>query len=809
MPSKNALAENDILDRGWSHGLDSATHDFFLLYGRLNDTLAVLERHVTASSDPLADPVAVERLETIRAAYEKLEGHKRYIDCQQFCPPYEKDVPLFDKELVQLHEESHPALKRLYANADREKEKDISQAVAAQQELYQSDYGNFRVVLDSHEELQRELKQAKTLLAEIKENEARYGTALLQEIKNYSVLRSAIMELVKTEYDYIKQCHEGINVAVFEQIVAKYFSHYAGKSPAEEDREKILKHYVKLGGHIDVIDHYKEIRHGLPLAFAEIVQFSRDLFFGLDILNRLFSDKMITNVTGPITNILKTYDDLGTFIEEIKALDNEKKFLDPKEKVVLATVGQFLIAPVQRQPRYNLLAQDIEKHFEKVSAGYIQGDGEKQGYYENTMVNMKHKGEQAPTLLNKNQEIIERDKATVASYNEQLKSWNPDESLLMSTLNVPMPMDDHPPVNDLDGILTNNSSDKIGVRQNSSPGLNSVPSANGKDSRDALASPRGGLNEMNEGPRGSLLANRSEKPHESPILDNTTDGHNGMAASDPGSQEQPSPASSYYEQRTAKAAEQVQEQKAKAISRAHIFYYAQINNILQIKASRKQAYDQRGRFFRYWKGHSHHQEQEALRYLLDIVILSHKTFEEAYPMPDNFYDTLEAYEAELGQEKRKAKAAYETLEKQWLFNPFKRYERSQRKKALDAISQKLSSFQSARAELRKTSSPLREAEAQTQFLIDLYKGKRDRIEGTDYTSLRASNIYEDCVASSKKLWFFQRFFQAEENCKVEILLHKTRSRSKAFRKAVDSLLAGETESKAVSPQLWSDMQLGH
>ena len=555
-----------------------------------------------------------------------------------------------------------------------------------------------------------------------KNNAEQYGESLRKDILDHEQYRQLVMELISTEYGYSHQCHQAIDGNLFLTVAKKYVEALNNKGAtgdAAKAAAAILKNSTQ---YLAAINAYQNIQHVLPVSLSEMVHFSQDIQYGLNFMERAYSQTLLNNLSGPLVPILKRYASLSGWIAEVVLMHSDKNSslsLDDNEKAMLSVMSQFLIAPIQRQMRYKALADDLRKRTEKV----IDINENAQLILTNMQEVANRAAEEANNIEDQNKKLEE--------IRENFAQQNVSSSMLQSVFD---------------------------------------PSAIGQSQKKEE------VPTVNEPTVAALINNR-------PALNMDDD----VSFADP---------------RVRLGNGVIQDTKAKNAKMAHIFYYIEIYKILDTKEKRNEAYHSRNVFSRWWNKKNHHREQEALQHLLDIVKLAHENFISAYEVSNDFNESFDGEVKKLQRNRDDAEKALKKYQKQWLFNPFKRYKRSQLKKAWDAATEKYALASAAYGKFQEDNSPLKTPVEDNAPMRALYQIKKEAIKGQDYTTLRASNFYKDCVATSKRLWFFQR---AKKKIHAkEVLLHKMRSKSKTFRKAVDSLMAGENSGNNVNLFLWSN-----
>lgn len=321
------LSAHQDIQKGWSHGLDVRLHQFFINYGAMQDTLRVLEKYnLLDEKNELAQIVT-----TLEQALFEFKNNNNSISFKGIN----------------------------FRNLD-----DVTNELASNNvedvQLPAYDYGNFELSID----LEVIMNDGLALVNAFKNN-TDFGSAI-KDALNY---RQIIMELIKTEYDFIHQCHELIDVDVFIDAVEQYqrFKNVSEKVLDVEGAYKFLQS----------ANQYKQLQHVLPVALLEMLSFARDPAYGKVFIERAYSKTMIDNVQGPaMAEILKRYLPLSKLISDILSLhkDQENDFDLGEKAFPLSQISLYAVAPVQRQPRYKMLADEIQKNFLKVSIFFTEDE---------------------------------------------------------------------------------------------------------------------------------------------------------------------------------------------------------------------------------------------------------------------------------------------------------------------------------------------------------------------------------------------------------------------------------------------------
>lgn len=168
--------------KGWSFGLDSNMHSFFINYGLMRDALSVLSNYPSEFQE--------ER--------KSLKADVAYIDMHVI--PLRKSDKYWT---ITLGGDQNYITRRLIDGK-------LTLEFIKLNEIAAYDYGNF----ESSDFLPALTEQGMRIVETLK-NDEKIGN----EIKAYEAYRKVIMELIKAEYDYIEQCHQAVDIIEYTQDI--------------------------------------------------------------------------------------------------------------------------------------------------------------------------------------------------------------------------------------------------------------------------------------------------------------------------------------------------------------------------------------------------------------------------------------------------------------------------------------------------------------------------------------------------------------------------------------------------------------
>lgn len=296
-------------EKGWSYGVDQNLHDFFVNYGVILDTIKILEK--AGFND--------EKM--------MLETHVGNIKQQDILRNFSVR---FISNVI------NPFYGQL-----------------VNQELATYDYGNFEINNLESDCVAFKINEALNIINNLKQI-----AEIENEIKAYETYRKSVMELIKTEYDYINQCHKIVDINVFQEALIEH-----RKTNTDISDEDSLKY-------VGAVNQYKNISHVMPVSLQEMIYFASDPLYGIELVKRAYSTTMVNNITSKtMAEILRRYAGLSTLVSDIlnRHTNSQDNFtLGDDLAQDLAKMSQYALAPLQRQPRYGMLATEIARNFARL-----------------------------------------------------------------------------------------------------------------------------------------------------------------------------------------------------------------------------------------------------------------------------------------------------------------------------------------------------------------------------------------------------------------------------------------------------------
>lgn len=776
-PATNWTADLPKIDNKY------ATHEFLINYGCLTDTLRILPYYILSlDSNSEEKQLLEDYLRNLQSYYQKIEIDLYGRNRQHGRIPSSDAISLNND----LNDNVSELYNACYSNQGSH-ENDSQQLIQQKKELLGFDYGNF--IFGQEEEIIREMNNANNVIQKITQNlTGKINPSLIEQLKNQFNYRKKVMEFVETEYKYIANCSQSVDKDLFLAILTK-----ANQSNMmfNSGGKEILTQQVKF---LTTLNEYNNILHITPVSLEEMIDFIYEPLKGHELMKRAYyGERIEQNIVeeGPLDKILYRYEKLANFCKELT--DNAESLgLTLEEVAFLNNLKDILIAPIQRGPRYQLLAGDYNDNLNKLNLN---------DKYQFNQLKAESKllvtrgGEIAVAIneLKGKQEEIEEGKQNAR---ELAHLVNLDEL-------------------DVDSVLMESSIDRQQARvlsNNMSPNSLQIPVSQlvnvhqqNNNSQDKMELSEEGLNEM-VNTAEELLSEKSDKNNMDSISEDEESNLSDTKESEEEEDETSTEIGTEHEEEEDDEEELISASKKKKRqvtgstnrllekldAQILVSYYHQVIYLEELLQSRKQAFANSNRLSRWFNKTSHLREFEALVSLLDITKRSLNLFKDEFQVNEEILDNyfLDSQENLNNKIKNTEQELYD-LKSRW----FTFMARRRVRKNLSELKEKLNWINKVSNHINDQKNSLESGnliENSRNQLIEAFHNKKANINDDSYKSLQPLTIYKDMVKEGSKVWFWQKDKNNKEQ-QLCVNLHKASKNSKTVQNALSYLRKEQDE----------------